>query len=276
MNMPAELPLRNFREIIWNYYHDHARSMPWRDNPSPYHVLVSELMLQQTQVGRVLPKYDEFMATFPTIQALSKAPLGDVLSAWSGLGYNRRAKFLHVAAQKVMQDFGGELPDTIEGLVSLPGVGKNTAGAILCYAFNQPVPFIETNVRSVFIHHFFNDRTDVDDKELLPIVRQACDLEHPREWYWALMDYGTYLKQTLGNNISQSKHYARQSKFEGSRRQVRGRVLKMLTRGPVMISELLEAEPDERTPSVIADLQREGFVEENGDQLRLTGSSKLP
>lgn len=274
--MRAETPLEEFREEVWDYYHDHARSMPWRDDPSPYHVLVSELMLQQTQVGRVLPKYGEFMARFPSIRALSEAPLADVLDAWSGLGYNRRAKFLHAAAQKVMQDFNGELPRTLEELVSLPGVGKNTAGAILCYAFNQSVPFIETNVRSVFIHHFFNDRSGVDDKEILPLVEQACDPEHPREWYWALMDYGTYLKQTLGNNISQSKHYVRQSTFEGSRRQIRGRVLKKLTQESVALHEMLEQVQDERTESVLADLLREGFIEEYEGRLRLTGGSKLP
>lgn len=274
--MLIEAQLADFREDVWAYYHDNARSMPWRDDPSPYHVLVSELMLQQTQVGRVLPKYTEFIAKFPTIRALSKASLGDVLGAWSGLGYNRRAKFLHAAAQKVTEDFGGELPDTLDTLVSLPGIGKNTAGAIMAYAFNRPAVFIETNVRTVFIHHFFGDRSDVDDKEILPLVEQACDLEHPREWYWALMDYGTHLKQTLGNNISQSKHYTRQSKFEGSRRQIRGRILKLLIQGSIEAPELLALEPDERTLSVVEDLKREGFVEEIGGQLRLTGGSKLP
>jgi len=266
----------DFREQVWDYYHAHARTMPWRDDPSPYHVLVSELMLQQTQVGRVLPKYEEFMTKFPTIQALADAPLGEVLSAWSGLGYNRRAKFLHAAAQKVTRECGGELPDTLEGLTSLPGVGKNTAGAILAYAFNQPVMFIETNVRTVFIHHFFADRSDVDDKELAPLVQQACDPEHPREWYWALMDYGTHLKQTLGNNISQSKHYAKQSRFEGSRRQIRGRILKLLTVGPMPLADLLRQNLDERTSGVIDDLKTEGFIEEFDGQLRLTGATKLP
>ncbi len=274
--MPADMPLREFQEEVWDYYKSHARSMPWRDDPSPYHVLVSELMLQQTQVGRVLPKYNEFMSRFPTIRALSEAPFGDVLGAWSGLGYNRRAKFLHAAAQKVMEDYGGELPDTLDALVSLPGVGKNTAGAILAYAFNRPVVFIETNVRTVFIHHFFADRHDVDDKELLPLVEQTCDHEHPREWYWALMDYGTHLKQTLGNNISQSRHYVRQSKFEGSRRQIRGRVLKLLLEGPLAIHEILRLEPDERAVTVLSDLQAEGLIEQYDGQLRLTGGSKLP
>jgi A/G-specific adenine glycosylase len=267
--------IHEFQESVWEYYHAHARSMPWRDDPTPYHVLVSELMLQQTQVGRVLPKYQEFMRRFPTVDALAQAPLADVLGAWSGLGYNRRAKFLHAAAQKVVEEYAGTVPDTFEALVALPGVGKNTAGAVLAYAFNQPVVFIETNVRTVFFYHFFADRTDVDDKELLPLIAQTRDDEHPREWYWALMDYGTYLK-TLGSNIAQSRHYARQSKFEGSRRQVRGKILKALVAGPVPLTELTALVGDERLESVVNDLMREGFVEQNNSQLRLTGGLELP
>lgn len=274
--MPSDELITDFREVVWDYFRTHRRDMPWRDDPLPYHVLVSELMLQQTQVSRVLPKYQEFMARFASIQDLAAAPLADVLSTWSGLGYNRRAKFLHAAAQKVVSDFGGKLPESREELVGLPGIGPNTAGAILAYAFNQPVVFIETNIRTVLFHHFFADRSDVADRELLPILQQACDLEHPREWYWALMDYGTYLKQTAGGKISQSKHYARQSKFEGSRRQVRGRVLRELTSGARSVVELVELLADERAQSVIDDLHREGLIEQEAGLIRLTGSLKLP
>ena len=274
--MLDEAQLREFRETVWNYFRDHARVMPWREQPTPYHVLVSELMLQQTQVGRVLVKYDEFIGRFPTLQTLAEAPLSSVLQAWSGLGYNRRAKFLHAAAQVVVQDFGGEMPDSLAELVKLPGVGKNTAGAILAYAFNRPSVFIETNIRSVFIHHFCADRDGVDDRELMPLVEQACDIEHPRLWYYALMDYGTHLKQTQGNNISRSRHYVRQSKFEGSRRQIRGRILKLLTQSPRLVAELSALEPDERAAGVLEDLRREGFIEEQDGQLKLTGSPELP
>jgi A/G-specific adenine glycosylase len=267
--------IHEFQEIVWEYYRAHARSMPWRDDPSPYHVLVSELMLQQTQVGRVLPKYEEFMRRFPTVEALARAPLADVLSVWNGLGYNRRAKFLHAAAQKAVEEHAGDIPDTLEELIALPGVGKNTAGAVLAYAFNQPAVFIETNVRTVFFHHFFADRTDIDDKELLTLVEQTRDDEHPRGWYWALMDYGTHLK-TLGSNISQSRHYVRQSKFEGSRRQVRGKILKALVAGPVPREVLATIVDDERLESVTNDLIREGFIEQNSGQLRLTGDVELP
>jgi A/G-specific adenine glycosylase len=274
--MLSEQQVHEFREAVWEYFAAHRRDMPWRDEPTPYHVLVSELMLQQTQVSRVLPKYEQFMQRFPSIQDLAAATLGDVLAQWSGLGYNRRAKFLHATAQAVVNDYDGELPDTLEGLVKLPGIGKNTAGAILAYAFNQPVVFIETNVRSVYFHHFFADRTDIDDKELVPLIEQTRDAEHPREWYWALMDYGTHLKQVMGNNISQSKHYARQSKFEGSNRQIRGRILKSLLAGAKPEAEVLQAESDDRAEEVIAALIREGFIENKDGQLRLTGSLELP
>jgi A/G-specific adenine glycosylase len=274
--MLSDEQVRQFRDVVWNYYHAHARSMPWRSDPSPYHVLVSELMLQQTQVGRALPKYEQFIQRFPTIQLLAEAPLADVLGVWSGLGYNRRTKFLHRTAQKVMNEYGGRLPDTLEELVTLPGIGRNTAGAVLAYAHNQPVAFIETNVRTVFFHHFFMDREDVDDKELLPLIEQTRDPENIREWYWALMDYGTHLKQTLGNNIKQSRHYAKQSKFEGSRRQVRGKILKVLVAGPSPAEELAKVIDDERFDSVVGDLLREGFIEQNGSRLRLTGGLELP
>lgn len=274
--MPDSQQIQDFREAVWDYFRAHERTMPWREDPSPYHVLVSELMLQQTQVGRVLPKYQQFIKLFPTIQTLASALLGEVLAAWSGLGYNRRAKFLHAAAQKVVNDYAGQLPDTLEDLVALPGVGRNTAGAILAYAYNRPVVFIETNVRTVFFHHFFADRTDVDDRELQPLVQLTCDTEHPRQWYWALMDYGTHLKQTRGNNVSQSKHYARQSKFEGSRRQIRGRILKHLIGEPCPLPVLRQLVPDERTAAVVDDLMREGFIEERDGLVRLTGQPRLP
>lgn len=168
-----------FQETVWEYYRRHGRhDLLWRQPEAdgrfdPYKILVSEIMLQQTQVPRVLPKFVEFLTRFPTVQALAAAPLGDVLAAWNGLGYNRRAKFLWQAAQKVVNDFDGVFPSTSEALVTLPGVGANTAGAILAYAFNQPAVFLETNVRTVFIHHFFKDSDLVTDAQLLELVKAS-------------------------------------------------------------------------------------------------------
>lgn len=261
----------NFNEMIWDKARELYRDMPWRLDTSPYFVLVSELMLQQTQVDRVIPKFELFMATFPTITELAKVPLSEVLTVWSGLGYNRRAKFLHEAAKKIVSDFGGVIPDAYDALVSLPGIGPNTAGAILAYSFNKPVVFIETNVRTVFFHHFFQDQALVTDKALKELVEHTIDREHPREWYWALMDYGSYLKKQGAGRIDKSSHYKKQTPLKGSVREVRGMILKSLAKGDFMIDELRAALPeDERFNASVKALIQEGFVKQDGERLYLT------
>lgn len=218
--------------------HELYRDLPWRHDITPYRVLVSELMLQQTQVDRVVPKFEAFMQRFPSVGALAEAPLADVLVLWQGLGYNRRAKYLHEAAQQIVEL--GTFPDTLDELTKLPGVGKNTAGAILAYAFNQPVFYIETNIRTVYLHHHFAKRTDVSDAEILAKLQETAPFEtiSPREWYSALMDYGSFLKkQGLGAN-AKSKHYKKQPKFEGSLRQMRGMIVRELTAGSIVENEL--------------------------------------
>lgn len=261
---------KEFIETVWDYYHEHGRDLPWRQPEpdgtfDPYKIMVSEVMLQQTQVARVIPKYEAFLAQFPSLQSLSAASLADVIKAWSGLGYNRRAKFLWQAAQAI----GAPFPDTREGLSALPGIGMNTAGAILAYAYNQPVVFVETNIRTVYIHHFFADRTDVHDKELLPFIEKTLDREMPREWYWALMDYGVFLKSTVGNMSQNSKHYTKQSTFQGSKRQIRGEVLRQLRDGPLEVSKLHERIPDERLTAVLQDLASEKLITQNGSNFYL-------
>jgi A/G-specific adenine glycosylase len=263
----------NFREALWGHYADAARhNLPWRQPEpdgsfDPYKIMVSELMLQQTQVARVIVKYHEFLELFPKASALAAADLGGVLRAWQGLGYNRRAKFLWQAAQAVHER--GSFPATPEGLVKLPGIGANTAGAILAYAYNQPVVFVETNIRTVYIHHFFQDRSDVHDKEIVPLVQQTLDREHPREFYWALMDYGSHLKATVGNLNKASRHYARQSKFHGSRRQVRGQVIQLLGVQSYTLARLRQEIPDERLEAVLAELLAEGMIKRIGARYSL-------
>jgi A/G-specific adenine glycosylase len=253
-----------FLETLWEYYAQHGRgSLPWRQpeqNGSfdPYKIMVSELMLQQTQVQRVIPKYTAFLGLFPTTQELATADLGDVLRAWQGLGYNRRAKFLWQAAQAV--NAVGTFPRTQVELIKLPGVGANTAGAILAYAYNQPVVFVETNVRTVYIHHFFADRADVTDKEILAPLEQTLDHENPREFYWALMDYGSHLKATVGNLNRASKHYTKQSQFHGSRRQVRGQVIRLLGVRDYDLPGLTEAVADERLQAILDELVIEQLI----------------
>lgn len=269
----SQSQVTEFQETVWEYYRTQQRDMPWRRQPTPYNVLVSELMLQQTQVSRVIPKFIAFMDVFPTIESLSRASLSEVLVAWSGLGYNRRAKFLHEAAKKVVDDFGGVTPDTMVGLTSLPGVGQNTAGAILAYAYNQPTVFVETNVRTVLFHHFFTDTgPKVADEELKSIAEQVLDREHAREWYWALMDYGTYLKKTAGGRLNSSKHYKKQPPLKGSLREMRGRILKVLTTGSYRDDELRRVvEADERYDRALKKLVDEGLVEHREARIRLTG-----
>lgn len=260
-----------FHEEVWEKARDLYRNMPWRETTDSYDILVSEIMLQQTQVDRVIPKFEVFMTAFPTIVALAQAPLADVLTMWSGLGYNRRAKFLHEAAKKVVTDFNGIIPATYEALVSLPGIGPNTAGAVLAYSFNQPVVFIETNIRTVYFHHFFEDEARVTDNELKELVAQTMDKEHPREWYWGLMDYGSYLKKQGIGRIDKSSHYKKQAPLRGSLREIRGLVLKALALRDYALDELrAEMPPDERFDAAVAVLIAEGFIEQTGDRLHLT------
>lgn len=252
-----------FLEVVWDYYRSHGRgALPWRapepdGSFDPYKILVSELMLQQTQVARVVPKYQAFLERFPDVKSLAAAELGDVLREWQGLGYNRRAKFLWQAAQAL--GVSGGFPKTLAELVQLPGVGANTAGAILAYAFNQPAVFVETNIRTVYLHHFTRDGEIVSDDFIRDVLRQTLDHEHPREFYWALMDYGAFLK-TQVHNISRSKHYTKQAAFAGSKRQVRGAIIRLLSAGAMTKAQIETAVDDERCSTILAELLREGLI----------------
>lgn len=255
-----------FQKVVWHYYHEHARhDLPWRlpENDGtfdPYKILVSEIMLQQTQVGRVISKYHEFLAEFPDMQSLANTSLRDVLKVWNGLGYNRRAKYLRLAAQKVESGFGGKFPVLRPDLESLPGVGSNTAGAIMAYAFNKPAIFIETNIRTVYIHHFFRDKKVISDDEIRQLVGAAIDEENPRVWFWALMDYGSFLKQSVGNLNRSSKTHAKQSRFAGSSRQIRGQVIRTLIEKPASKSQLTKLLNDSRLDGVLDELVKEEMI----------------
>ncbi|HOB60396.1 MAG TPA: A/G-specific adenine glycosylase [Deltaproteobacteria bacterium] len=246
--------------------------MPWRETRDPYRILVSEFMLQQTQVERVLGKYPLFIASFPDFQTISCASLKDVLLHWQGLGYNRRAVNLWKTAQAVVEGFHGDLPETREELIRMPGIGRATAGAILAFAFNRPVVFIETNIRRAFIHHFFQDRKDVRDSEILPLVEATLDYENPRQWYYALMDYGSMLGRLSSNPNRRSAHYTRQAPFHGSDRQVRGRIIRvLLEKGTItrksIISQLnIEAD---RMRRILSGLECDGLIVREGNSFRL-------
>jgi len=254
--------VQKFRQEVNNYYAQHGRhDLPWRQPESrggfdPYKILVSELMLQQTQVNRVIPKYHEFLQAFPDVNNLTAAPLGEVITVWSGLGYNRRAKYLHEAARQISKL--GSFPNTITELVKLPGVGKNTAGAIVAYAYNQPEVFVETNIRTVYIHHFLMHTPGISDSQITGLVEATLCKTHPREWYWALMDYGSYLKREIGNLNKLSKVYSKQSAFIGSKRQLRGKVLRELAHKPRHLSEFTI--DDYWLPEILETLVTEGLI----------------
>ncbi len=261
------MTVSELQDLVWDYYAQHARDLPWRHEPfDAYQILVSELMLQQTQVSRVIPKYQAFIKLFPTIKQLAEASLAEVLIAWSGLGYNRRAKYLHQAAKQLETHFE---PWTLTDLTACKGIGNNTAGAVLTYAYNSPNPFIETNIRTVMIHHLFSERENIDDKELLPVVHQLIDQQHPREFMWAMMDYGSFLKANHGNSARFSKHHTKQSKFEGSWRQLRGQVIKQLTIHPRSVHSLQTYITDVRLPEVLRQLEAEQLIQKYEENYQL-------
>lgn len=269
-----------FQQKVYTYYNQNGRhDLPWRTLPCSlsisdraYRVLVSEMMLQQTQVPRVIEKYRIFLNHFPSVRALARAPLGEVLTLWQGLGYNRRAQYLHECAHAVSERWSGRFPHTVAELQTLKGVGHYTASAVAAFAYNQPVVMIETNIRSVYLHHFLQGKKEVEDKTLLPLIGETVDTTSPREWYWALMDYGSYIKHTYGNPNKQSAHYTKQSAFKGSDRQIRGAILAALTTEPMSVRTLgtvLRPNSAERITTQLHALTAEGLIERHKARYRL-------
>ena len=267
----------SFQRIIRQYYRSHGRQLPWRETGDPYNILVSEFMLQQTQVERVIGKYGLFLEAFPDFSALAGAHLRDVLAAWQGLGYNRRAVALQRTAQKVTGELGGCLPDSVELLMDLPGIGKATAGALAAFAYGKPSVFIETNIRRVFIHFFFPDGNEIRDREILPLVEKTLDLRNVRDWYYALMDYGSMLKKLKGNPNRRSAHHHVQGTFEDSDRQIRGLILRALvTNGTLSVVELVTTvgKTADRVVKLADQLVEEGFLQRKGNALCIREGSQ--
>lgn len=268
----AKLPARArpsvsaFKKAVWEYYEKNGRNnLPWRKTRDPYKILVSEMMLQQTQVPRVIQKYKEFLTEFPTVYVLAQATLGEVLRVWNGLGYNRRGKYLHEAAKAIVDEYKGSIKDATAAK-KLPGVGPYTKAAVRIFAFDEPHTLIETNVRAAFIHHFFQGRESIYDKDIAPLVEAAAAGEDPREWHYALMDYGVHIKKLHKNPARKSKSYVRQGKFEGSLRQVRGAVLRALHEGKA-IKELQYDQ--KRMKAALASLQKDGLIAKQGRNWRI-------
>lgn len=262
--------IEHFQKFIWGFYNNNGREFAWRNIDNPYYILVSEIMLQQTQTYRVITKYEEFLATFPTIQSLAAASLRDVLSVWQGLGYYRRARYLHQIATIVVAEHNGIIPADPIVLQTFPGLGSATASSICAFAFNMPTIFIETNIRTVFIHSFFQGQCEIKDKELMPLITVSVDKNNPREWYYALMDYGVYLKSQYVNPSRKSAHYNKQSKFEGSDRQIRASILKLITTKSIIheadIFTEINKEKD-RVGRILSTLESEQFIRKNSENI---------
>jgi len=267
---PADI--RAFRREIYRYYREKRRKLPWRRTRDPYRILVSEVMLQQTHVGRVAEKYRTFIRAFPDFPSLARSPLREIFKVWHGLGYNRRALALKRIAERVVGEWAGKLPRRVDLLESLPGIGYATASSIAAFAFNIPSVFVETNIRTVFIHFFFPRRRSVRDREIVLLVAETLDRANPRLWYSALMDYGASLKERHGNPNWRSAHYRRQPAFMGSNRQLRGMVLRPL----VNEKFLSESEMARRVKigcgrlrDALSQLEREGLVKKNGQRFQI-------
>lgn len=263
---------------VWEEGGRRYRDLPWRGIDDPYAVLLSEIMLQQTQVARVEKYWQRFLSLFPTLDALASAETSLVLEMWQGLGYNRRALALKRTAEICSAEHGGMLPETLDGLLALPGIGKATAGGVMAFAYQKPAVYLETNVRTVFIHELFPDAEKVSDGQIEIPVQRTCSVDDPRGWYYALLDYGNYLKATLPNPSRRSAHHAKQSKFEGSRRQKRAELVRfVLAQREASFDDLLAAltlfekgqgreAPDAALVRSIADdLAQEGFFARKGE-----------
>lgn len=263
-----------FQRRIWSWYRRHGRhDLPWRRTRDPYAILVSEVMLQQTQVSRVIPKYREFIQRFPTVQALDEAPLGRVLAVWQGMGYNRRAAYLKRLAHAITTEHGGRIPADPAALQKLPGIGSATAGAVAAFAFGRRSPFIETNIRRAYLHNFFPRRRNVGDREILKKIAVTMPQKNIREWHYALMDYGALALKGIVNPNRRAAAYSRQPPFAGSRRELRGRILAAVIREGTLpfpaLENLLQSgqKPAHSIGSVVAALTREGLLVETAGHI---------
>ena len=269
------MTIQQFRNTVWKYYAEHGRhDLSWRQTHDPYKILVSEIMLQQTQVERVKGFYKAWLEKFPRVEILAQAPLSQVLISWQGLGYNRRAKMLHDAAKMVVKEHNGKVPTNPEDLEQLPGVGPYTARAVAAFAANAPVVFIETNLRTVVTHHFFPTAAEkVKDADILAILEKAYpkvkagEKSRSREWYAALMDYGAHLKRSGVRINNKSASYTKQSTFAGSDRQARGAILRELAKGAATRARLLGLLGDDRKDQLalqLENLRKENLIRRKG------------
>lgn len=297
--MISNQKVASFQKNILDWYELHKRELPWRTTREPYRILVSEVMSQQTQLSRVVPKYEAWMKRFPTIYDLAQASVSDVLQYWSGLGYNRRALNLKKAAEKIVHEFNGIFPQTEKELISLPGIGKYTARAVLCFAFDQQVAVVDTNVRKVIMTQFANElrgknyelrakeankdsnslliihdltaKIEISDKEIEEFASVLLPKKRAYDWNQALMDYAASVLKKEKIPIP------KKSKFIGSHRYYRGQILKALLKdkkiaiddlGLIIKKDYTSAEK-EWLQKLLNELVDEGFIFVENDILAL-------
>lgn len=255
--------IKDFQQMVWNFYNSHTRPFPWRETRNPYHIFISEWMLQQTQTSAVVPKYNAFLSKFPTFQDLATASMDEVIKLWQGLGYNRRALWMKSSAELIANEYNGKLPDDPEVLEQIKGIGHATAREMVTFAYDKPTAFIETNIRRVYLHLFFHRKNGIKDKEILELVELTADVNKPREWYYALMDYGVMLKKTIKPDPNhRSYHYKKQPKFKGSDREMRGKILRMkIANTTITIDELSQKlqQPVKKIKALVIKMKQEGF-----------------
>jgi A/G-specific adenine glycosylase len=254
-------PVTAFRRRILRWYERQGRDLPWRRTTDPYAILVSEVMLQQTQVARVIPFWEAFIRAFPTPGALARTALPDVLSAWKGLGYNTRARRLRDAAAAIVSDHAGAFPDDPAALQALPGIGRYTASAVLVFAFNRELPLVETNIRRVLITEGFAAET-ATPKELESVAARLIPPGRSRDWHNALMDYGATVATARATGVAP---VSRQAPFHHSRRWYRGKVLGLLLSrgGEAPVAELasdLSVTPEYLVAEILPGLAADGLV----------------
>jgi A/G-specific adenine glycosylase len=283
--------MENLHESVFSWVTPRLRQLPWRDTRDPWLVLVSEVMLQQTGVHRVLPKWEAFVAEFPRADECARAPLGDVLRLWQGLGYPRRARNLHEAAKAIVSEHGGVVPSSLEGLLGLPGVGPYTARAVLAFAFEADAAVVDTNIARVLARH--HGRT-LKAREAQTLADAWVPSGEAWLWNQALMDLGATVCRPrpmcevcpvaftcawrgggAGDGDDPSVGSAgvsvSQPRFEGSDRQARGRLMKALSELPVSVAavSMVMDRPANVTSRLVDDLLREGLIVRDGDELRL-------
>jgi A/G-specific adenine glycosylase len=278
-----------------DWYRDHARDLPWRHTRDPYRILVAEVMLQQTQVDRVLPKYEQWLAAFPTLDRLAEAPTGEVIRLWAPLGYNSRAVRLQAIARQCIASFEGRMPACFDELLQLTGVGRYTAGAVACFAYEQQVTFWDTNVRRVLTRIFRGPSEVLSERDMEDLAAEVLPPNDSYDWHQALMDLGATICVSRGPRcdlcpamnecaahpailfqplaVAERRGKYEAKPFETTNRYFRGRVVDALReRSPLSLADLaarLDRDDRDWLDNLVAGLERDGLVVRQGEAVSL-------